>query len=154
MVRQQIVDFYLAHLDRANNWDLVDTSCTKILGEHLLKRDRTILNKLARSGHLWSERVAIVSTLAFIRQCDFSTTLQLAEGFLKHPHDLMHKAVGWMLREVGNRNVNVLRAFLDLHAGVMPRTMLPYAIEKFDEDTRQAYLARKRTGKASPPPTF
>ncbi len=128
--QKKIVDFYLKHLDRVNNWDLVDLSCYKILGNYLLTRPRDVLYKLARTNHLWSQRVAIVSTYAFIRQRQFTDTIKLAKIFLSHKHDLMHKAVGWMLREVGKRDENVLRGFLDEYANKMPRVMFRYAVEK------------------------
>jgi len=128
--RKNIVKFYLKHLDRVNNWDLVDLSCYKILGNYLLTRPRAVLYKLARTNHLWSQRVAMVSTYAFIRQGQFADTLKLAKIFLHHKHDLIHKAVGWMLREVGKRDEKVLRSFLDKYANKMPRVMFRYAVEK------------------------
>ena len=142
--RQRIYDFYLDRLDRVNNWDLVDLSAPSIVGEHLLERDASVLYRLARSGHLWSRRVSVVATLAFIRQRRHTETLNLARLILLERgerHDLMHKAAGWMLREVGKRDEAVLREFLDEHASRMPRTALRYAIERFDAPTRQAYLA-------------
>jgi 3-methyladenine DNA glycosylase AlkD len=142
--RVSVVRFYTEHLDYANNWDLVDASAYKILGRHLLgTKDPAILDRLAASGHLWRERTAVVATYAFIREGDFSHTFRLAEGFLCHPHDLMHKATGWMLREVGKRNKTALCAFLDKNAVCMPRTMLRYAIERFPESLRQHYLLAK-----------
>lgn len=128
--QKKIVDFYLKHLDRVNNWDLVDLSCYKILGNYLLDKPRDVLYKLARTNHLWSQRVAMVSTYAFIRQGQFTDTLKLAKIFLRHKHDLIHKAVGWMLREVGKRDEKVLRGFLDKYANKMPRVMYRYAVEK------------------------
>ena len=128
--QKKIVDFYLKHLDRVNNWDLVDLSCYKILGNYLLTHSRGVLYKLARTNHLWSQRVAIVSTYAFIRQGQFTDTIKLAKIFLHHKHDLIHKAVGWMLREVGKRDEKVLRSFLDKHAKQMPRVMFRYAVER------------------------
>lgn len=130
--QKKIVDFYLANLDRVNNWDLVDLSAYKILGKYLLDKPRTILYKLSRSKHLWSERVAMVATLEFIRQNQFEDTLKLAEKYLNHKHDLIHKATGWMLREVGKRDEKVLRDFLDKFAKQMPKIMFRYAIEKID----------------------
>lgn len=141
--RKMIYHFYLDHLKRVNNWDLVDLSCYKIVGAYLLDKDRTILRKMARSKHLWTERVAIVSTFAFIRKGELRDTFEIAEILLEHPHDLLHKAVGWMLREAGKRNEVALKRFLDENAMVMPRTMLRYAIEKFDERERKRYLALK-----------
>lgn len=136
------VDFYLTHLDRINNWDLVDVTCPKILGPWFFERDRTILVQLAtaESNNLWHQRIAIITTYYFIRQQDYTTTLEVADILFDHPHDLIHKAVGWMLREVGNRDPQVERDFLDPCYKRMPRTMLRYAIEKFPEEERLAYL--------------
>ncbi len=142
-VKKRIVDFYLRNRKRINNWDLVDLSAYKILGNYLLTHDRTPLFALAKEPHLWSQRIAIVSTYAFIRACQFDDTLKLAKIFLSHPHDLMHKATGWMLREVGKRDIGVLRTFLNLHATSLPRTMLRYAIEKMGEAERRKYRASK-----------
>lgn len=128
--QRKIVDFYLKHLDRVNNWDLVDLSCYKVLGVYLLTRPRKILYKLARTNHLWSQRVAMVSTYAFIRNNQFADTIKLAKILLNHKHDLIHKAVGWMLREVGKRDEKVLRGFLDKYANKMPRVMFRYAVER------------------------
>lgn len=137
---QALVDMYLENLDFVNNWDLVDSSAHLILGVHLQNKPCRILWDLARSGHLWRQRVAMIATFHFIRRDDFDTTMELAREFLNHPHDLMAKAVGWMLREVGNRDVWVLHNFLQSHATLMPRTMLRYAIEKFSPAERQRYL--------------
>lgn len=141
--QQAIVDFYLKNLTKANNWDLVDASCYKILGEHLLTRDRKILSRLAASKNLWEQRVAIVSTLAFIRAGETKDVLTIATLLLSHKHDLIHKAVGWMLREMGKKDERVLRRFLDTHAPTMPRTALRYAIEKLPPKDRASYLAMK-----------
>ncbi|MEI8289234.1 MAG: DNA alkylation repair protein [Verrucomicrobiota bacterium] len=143
--RAKIFKLYLAQLDRVNNWDLVDSSAPYIVGPHLLNRSRKILFRLARSQSLWHRRVAVLATLHFIRQGDFTDTLRLAERLRDDEHDLMHKATGWMLREIGKRHVAVLRSFLDQHAALMPRTMLRYAIEKLSERERRRYL---RAGKA------
>ena len=140
-----IYKLYLAHLDRVNNWDLVDSSAPYIVGPHLLNRSRKILFRLARSENLWHRRVAMLATFYFIRQGDFADALRLAERLREDEHDLMHKAVGWMLREIGKRNVAVLKRFLKQHAALMPRTMLRYAIEKLPERERRRYL---RAGKA------
>ena len=137
--REKIVTFYLSHLDYVNNWDLVDSSADKILGRWLLDRDRDVLSELA-GGDLWRQRVAMIATYAFIKAGDFSVTLELAERLRDHEHDLIHKAVGWMLREVGNRDLKVEERFLKKHYKKMPRTMLRYAIEKFPERKRRAYL--------------
>jgi 3-methyladenine DNA glycosylase AlkD len=140
--QQHLVELYLANTRWINNWDLVDTSAPHLLGAWLLKRDRTVLDRLAASASLWEQRIAVLTTQAFIRAGDFADTLRLCERFLPHPHDLMHKACGWMLREIGNRDEAVLRTFLDRHTPQMPRTMLRYAIEKLPEMDRQRYLAR------------
>lgn len=142
--QQRIVMLYLANTKWINNWDLVDSSAPHILGAWLLRRDRAVLDSLAASTSLWEQRIAILATQAFIRVGDFADTLRLSALFLSHPHDLMHKACGWMLREVGKRDLKPLRAFLDQHAAQMPRTMLRYAIEKLPEKPRQAYLAMRR----------
>ncbi|MDR2173351.1 MAG: DNA alkylation repair protein [Burkholderiales bacterium] len=141
--RKEVVDFYLANTARINNWDLVDISCRDIVGVHLLDKSRKLLYRLAKSKNLWEQRIAIISTWTFIKHHEFDDTLALSEKLLTHPHDLMHKAVGWMLREVGKKNPAVLRAFLDQHRLQMPRTMLRYAIEHFPEKTRKIYLARR-----------
>lgn len=136
----RIVAFYLDHLDYVNNWDLVDTSAHRILGEWLKDKPRDILYKLADSGHLWRQRVSILSTLAFIKSGDFTDTVELAARLRDHEHDLIHKAVGWMLREVGQRDLEAEKRFLKKHYKKMPRTMLRYAIEKFPQEQRKAYL--------------
>lgn len=141
--RKEIVDFYLRHTHRVNNWDLVDVSAYNILGEWLRDKPRGILYDLARSENLWEQRIAVVSTMAFIRHNDFTDILQLSEHFLTHRHDLMHKACGWMLREAGKRDEETLTAFLDMHAAKMPRTMLRYAIEKLSPAQRNNYLKGK-----------
>lgn len=139
-VREHIVALYLKQTRWINNWDLVDTSAPLILGEWLLTHEREVLDRLAKSKSLWEQRIAVLATLAFIRAGEFDDTLRLCERFLTHEHDLMHKACGWMLREAGKRDVAVLRAFLDRHAKLMPRTMLRYAIEKLPEAERRGYL--------------
>ena len=141
--RNDIFKYYFRYVDRINNWDLVDASCYKIVGAHLRDRDRNKFYTLARAKHLWKNRIAIVSTLAFIKDDDFDTTLELAEMLLHHEHDLIHKAVGWMLREVGNRDKTRLLSFLDEHAAVMPRTMLRYAIEKLSKAQRGKFMTAK-----------
>lgn len=147
--RQEIVDFYLRHARQANNWDLVDLSCTYILGPWLLMPDdngcfnsRDVLFRLAQSDNLWEQRISIVTTWLLIRADEYDTTLMLAEKLLTHPHDLIHKAVGWMLREVGKRNLDVLRGFLQKHSAEMPRTMLRYSIEKMSHHERQMWLKK------------
>ncbi|MEA5405063.1 DNA alkylation repair protein [Arcicella sp. DC2W] len=140
--RTEIVEFYLKNLPQINNWDLVDCSCYKILGEFLLDKDRQVLYQLAESKHLWSERIAVVSTMAFIRKSQFLDCFRLSEFFLTHPHDLMHKACGWMLREIGKRDELALEEFLEENLTKMPRTMLRYAIEKMEDKKRLSYLKR------------
>lgn len=143
--KKEIVDFYLNNLEHVNNWDLVDLSSGTILGDHLMDRDRSILYKLAKSNNLWKRRIAIMSTFAFIRwKNDFNDTLHISEMLLNDKHDLIHKAVGWMLREIGKRDQASEEEFLERHYKKMPRTMLRYAIEKFDEDRRQYYLKSSR----------
>lgn len=141
--RAQIVKLYLANTAWINNWDLVDTSAPQILGAWLLTRDRAVLGRLAKSESLWEQRIAVVATLAFIRAGDFADTLRLCGQFLTHKHDLLHKACGWMLREAGKRNVEVLREFLRLHASRMPRTMLRYAIEKLPAAERRRWMVKR-----------
>ena len=136
------MDLYLSKTDRINNWDLVDSSAHIVLGRWLERRERDILYRLAESNLLWDNRIAMVATLHFIRQGDLNDCLILAERFLGHPHDLMHKASGWMLREGWKRNAAQVEDFLNRFADIMPRTMLRYAIEKMDEPVRRAYLGR------------
>ena len=143
-LRKRCVDFYLAHTDRINNWDLVDLSCYNLLGAWLLDKDRTLLYDLARSGkNIWEQRIGIVSTMAFIRKGQLDDTFAVAEILLNHPHDLIQKAVGWLLREAGKRDEKRLMSFLDTRCRTMPRTMLRYAIEKFPEPLRQQYLSKE-----------
>lgn len=137
------VDLYLSKTDRINNWDLVDSSAHIVLGRWLETRDRDILYRLAESSLLWDNRIAMVATLHFIRCGDVEDCLRLAEGFLGHPHDLMHKASGWMLREAWKRKPADVEGFLYRFADTMPRTMLRYAIEKMDEPVRKAFMNRK-----------
>lgn len=138
--QSSIYDFYLSNTQYINNWDLVDCSAYKIVGVYLLNRSRKPLHKLAKSSVLWERRIAIISTLHFIKHDDFSDTLKLSKILLHDEEDLMQKAVGWMLREVGNRDRRAEEEFLQQHYKVMPRTMLRYAIEKFPEKKRQLYL--------------
>lgn len=141
--QQRCVDFYLAHTDRINNWDLVDLSCYPLLGQWLLDKDRTLLYELARCGKsIWEQRIGIVSTMTFIRHGELSDTFAIADILLHHPHDLIQKATGWLLREAGKRDRTTLEAFLDPRYKDMPRTMLRYAIEKFPEAERQRYLQK------------
>lgn len=138
--QETIYNFYLDHTEYINNWDLVDVSCHKIVGPWLLDKDRTKLYDLAKSNWLWDQRIAIVSTLAFIRNNDFDDILRLSEYFLTHSHHLIHKACGWMLREVGKRDKATLIQFLDKFASQMPRVMLRYSIEKLSGEERKTYL--------------
>ena len=138
--RERIYSSYLSHTKHINNWDLVDSSAYHIVGSHLLDRDRGILRSLAKSDLLWDRRIAMVATYQFIREGQFEDVLDIAYLLLGDTHDLIHKAVGWMLREMGNRNRDIETMFLDAHYRDMPRTMLRYAIEKYPEPERQAYL--------------
>ena len=139
--KEACVRFYLTHTDRINNWDLVDLSCYPLLGEWLLDKDRSLLYELARNGKsLWEQRIGIVSTMTFIRHGQLADTFAIADILLHHPHDLIHKAVGWLLREAGKRDQAALGAWLLPRYGQMPRTMLRYAIERLPEPERQRYL--------------
>ncbi len=134
------VDFYFKFIKHINNWDLVDTSAPHILGTFYLKRNHSKLIQMASSQDLWIKRISILSTFTMIRAEEFKTTLQIAKILLNDEHDLIHKAVGWMLREIGNRNLAVECKFLDQHATTMPRTMLRYAIEKFSPALKRKYM--------------
>ncbi|MCK5233855.1 MAG: DNA alkylation repair protein [Candidatus Aenigmarchaeota archaeon] len=138
--KKEIIEFYLKNTKNINNWDLVDSSAPYILGNYLLDKDKSILYTLAKSANIWERRIAMLSTYAFIRNNDFKDTLKIAEILLDDKHDLIHKAVGWMLREVGNRNLEKEESFLKKHHKNMPRTMFRYAIEKFDNEKRNVYL--------------
>ncbi len=138
--KENIFGLYLANTDRINNWDLVDLSCPGIVGNFLLNKDKKILYELAHSENLWKRRIAIVSTYSFIKKGEFDDTLAISEMLLGDKHDLMHKAVGWMLREVGKRDENILEKFLKEHHSELPRTTLRYAIERFDEEKRKKFL--------------
>lgn len=137
------VDFYLKNKAYINNWDLVDSSAQHILGDYLIeapKKDRSVLYDLAKSENLWDNRIAMIATMALIKNNDFADALKLSKIFLTHPHDLMHKATGWMLREIGNINKKTETDFLDKHFSKMPRTMLRYAIEKFPKKEKDFYM--------------
>lgn len=142
-LRKKIYDFYRAHTKYVNNWDLVDSSAQYIIGEHIVEGERKILSTFARSTNIWERRIAIIATFAFIRKGDFYDTFMLAELLLSDTHDLIHKAVGWMLREVGKRDPDQLRRFLSEHISSMPRTTLRYAIERFSPAERMGYLRMK-----------
>jgi 3-methyladenine DNA glycosylase AlkD len=141
--RGRIFKMYLRHASYVNNWDLVDLSAPHIVGAYLKERSRQALYSLARSKLLWERRISIVATYSFIRDNDFQDTLALSRLLLGDGHDLIHKATGWMLREVGKRDIKSLKAFLKKFSEKMPRTMLRYAIEKFPETERRAYLRRR-----------
>ena len=141
--KKECIDFYLEHTDRINNWDLVDLSCYPLLGEWLLDKDRTVLYDLARNGKtVWEQRIGIVSTMTFIRKGQLSDTFAIADILLDHQHDLIQKAVGWMLREAGKKDKAALVAWLEPRCRKMPRTMLRYAIEKFPPEERERFMAR------------
>ncbi len=144
LVQERCIGFYLAHTERINNWDLVDLSCYQLLGSWLMDKDRSLLYDLARNGKsIWEQRIGIVSTMAFIRKGQLDDTFAIADILLDHPHDLIHKATGWLLREAGKRDGSALREYLATRYMNMPRTMLRYAIEKFPEQERQQYLKKK-----------
>lgn len=138
--KKKIVDFYLKNTENINNWDLVDLSAPNILGDYLIDRDKDILLMLAKSSNLWERRIAVLSTFSFIKRNNFRDSLKIAEILINDKHDLIHKAVGWMLREVGKRDLETEEDFLNEHYKKMPRTCLRYAIEKFDETKRRSYL--------------
>ncbi|GHS93733.1 DNA alkylation repair protein [Alphaproteobacteria bacterium] len=141
--QQAIVDFYLRHSEAINNWNLVDLSAPYILGKYAVQSANSqLLLNLAPAANMWQRRIAIVSSYAFIRRKRYDITLSLAEIFLTDTQELMHKATGWMLREVGKREREALCAFLDQHAAHMPRKMLSYALEHFDKETRQFYRTK------------
>lgn len=140
--RQEIVNTYIANTCYINNWDLVDLSVYNIIGAHLLHHDRELLYRWADSELMWEQRMAIVATMWFIRHGEYDDTIRLAERLCHHPHDLMQKAVGWLLREVGKRDMTRLTDFLDKHYTTLPRTLLRYAIEKFPPELRKHYMAR------------
>ena len=141
----EIYEFYSSHLRFVNNWNLVDASAHLIIGAHLLNADKSPLLGLARSNVMWERRVAIVATWAFIRENNLNWTFKVASILLHDSHELIHKAVGWMLREAGKRQQDTLILFLDKHAAQMPRTMLRYAIEKFSTHERRKFLAHGKT---------
>ncbi len=140
-VSKETFDFYLSQTKYINNWDLVDLSAPQIVGRYLLNKKRDILYQLAESDLLWDNRIAIVSTLTFIRNNDLDDTYNLSLKMIHHKHDLMHKAIGWMLREAGKRDAERLYKFMKERKLEMPRTMLRYAIEKFDDTTRKELMS-------------
>lgn len=141
--KERVYTFYINNLKGCNNWDIVDLSCSKIIGNYLLqnRNKRDILYTFAKSNNLWKQRISIVSTYSFIKQNDFKDTLKISKILLNHKHDLIHKAVGWMLREVGKRDIDVLRGFLNENIKGMPRTTLRYAIERMEKRERDIYLS-------------
>ncbi len=138
--KENIFNFYLQNIKNVNNWDLVDLSAPNIVGDFLFKRNKNILYKLVHSENLWKKRIAIISTFTFIKKQEFEDALAISELLLNDTHDLIHKAVGWMLREIGKRDLEVEENFLRQHYKNMPRTMLRYAIERFEEEKRKKYL--------------
>ena len=145
--RKKIFETYLKHRHRINNWDIVDLSAPMVVGEYLLRapRAKTVLKKLSQEKSMWSRRIAILATFAFIRVGRFNESLTLAKKYLSDKEDLMHKATGWMLREAGKRDKNALVKFLNRHAHIMPRTMLRYSIEKFSPKEREHFMRRRST---------
>lgn len=148
VLQQQCVDFYLSHTQYINNWDLVDLTCYELLGIWLLDKDRTLLYDLARDGKtIWEQRIGIVSTMQFVRHGELDDTYAIADLFLEKPqplHDLLQKAVGWLLREAGKRDEQRLKGWLSTRCATMPRTMLRYAIEKFSDEERQRFMRHLR----------
>lgn len=138
--KKKIFDFYLKNTQYVNNWDLVDLSADKIVGVHLLDKNKKTLYALAKSKNLWAKRISIVATFHFIKNNSFSDTLKISKILLNDSNDLIHKACGWMLREIGKRDKKTLVKFLEKHSKKMPRTMLRYAIEKFPEKERKKFL--------------
>jgi len=137
---EEVFNFYIKNSKRFNNWDLVDVTCPRIVGNFLVDKDKKTIYNLAKSKSLWEKRIAIVSTFAFIKENQFADTLKISEILLEEKHDLIHKAVGWMLREVGKRDVEVLKDFLKINYKKLPRTTLRYAIERFPEKERKKFL--------------
>lgn len=141
--KEKVVEFYLKNIKSINNWDLVDLSCPKILGAYLFQKERNLLYNLAKSKNMWERRIAIVSTYHFIKNNDFKDTLKISKMLLKDKEDLIHKATGWMLREVGKKDETVLIAFLEKEYYNIPRTALRYAIERLEESKRKYFLNKK-----------
>lgn len=141
--KNEIFQFYLANLERVNNWDLVDSSADKIIGAHIFQKDKKLLYQLVNSENIWKRRISIISTFYFIKKGKFEDTIKIAEILLKDKEDLIHKAVGWMLREMGKRKgEEKLMQFLNKHSKKMPRTMLRYAIEKLDENQKREFMKK------------
>ncbi|MBT4651672.1 DNA alkylation repair protein [Candidatus Woesearchaeota archaeon] len=140
--RKEIYEFFLKNTKYINNWDLVDVTVPRTVGFYLVDHDRSVLYKLVKSKDLWERRISVLATFAFIRNNDFKDSLKISEILLNDKHDLIHKAVGWMLREIGKRDESVLEEFLDKHVTEMPRTMLRYSIERLEEGKRKGYLRK------------
>jgi 3-methyladenine DNA glycosylase AlkD len=141
--KDEIALFYLDNAEKVNNWDLVDSSAPYILGDWLLDKDKKVLYSLCRSDNLWEKRISIITTLNFIRNGHYNDTLKISEQLLNDNHDLIHKASGWCLREVGKKDEKALTDFLDKYTSAMPRTMLRYAIERLPDEKRKHYLNLK-----------
>ncbi|MCB9359205.1 DNA alkylation repair protein [Candidatus Woesearchaeota archaeon] len=141
-MKKKVYDFYIKNAKKMNNWDFVDLSAHKIVGDYLLDKDKKILYKLVKSSNLWERRISIISTMHFISKNKYDDSIHISEILLEDKHDLIHKAVGWTLREVGKKDVKVLEKFLDKYSKRMPRTMLRYSIEKFSEKKRKHYMKR------------
>lgn len=140
--KKEIFNFYLKNTKNVNNWDLVDLSAPNIAGDYLINKNRKILYKLVKSDNLWERRIAILATFTFIKDKDFQDSIKLSEILLKDKHDLIHKAVGWMLREIGKKDEKVLTDFLDQHYKEMPRTMLRYSIERLNSKQKTYYMKK------------
>lgn len=141
--KNEIVLLYIKNVKNINNWDLVDLTAPKIIGKYyLITKDDSLIRKLANSNHLWSERIAIVSQWSILRDGKFDLLIELCEKFLNHKHDLIHKAVGWMLREAGKQDINVLINFLDKNSKIMPRTTLRYSIERLSTEQKKYYMQK------------
>lgn len=141
---EEIFNFYLKNAKNFNNWDLVDVTCHKVVGEFLVDKNKDILYTLAKSKNLWEKRISIVSTLQLIRDNQFGDAIKIFEMHLEDPHDLIHKAVGWMAREIGKRDIDLLKDFLKTNYNKLPRTTLRYAIERFEEEERKKWLNYKK----------
>ncbi len=140
--KEKLVNYYIKNLKGVNNWDLVDSTAYKILGPHLIDKDKSILYKFAESKNLWENRISIISTLYFIKNNQFNDTISISQILINHPHDLIHKAVGWMLREIGKKDKKILLDFLNKYYLTMPRTMLRYAIEKLSLVEKKFYMKK------------
>jgi len=141
--KEELHKFYLSHTSGVNSWDLVDLSCPTLVGDYLLNNDRSLLFNLAKSNNMWEQRIAVVSTMTLIRKGEFTEIIELAKRLMYHKHDLMHKAIGWMLREMGKKDKDALTSFLEEFTTKMPRTTLRYAIEHYPEDQRLYFLKKK-----------